>query len=486
MSYPQQTVAPRTVFHNHDPTTLVESTDNADVRTKKKPGRKPNPATPGRRKDANRLAQRLFRERKEQQMRQVEAEVKTLKIQRDRANAELDASKAENAYLKHLVVTMQTTMMEHGLPMPELQQPETSQSNLNGVGELGNDPDFAVDEISSDDPTNPIGKPGFHDRFLSPSTQQHNANMATVQPQAKPQSEIATPYVMIPTVASPQQDDFPSAEAMPFEILPWDSPKIVESLHLNHDFGMNTSIASTKFPGHTDEFTESPGDCHSKIPELTASYDTNNINPSIQTSNHSTEANDFQNQTSCSIFPSTIIIDANTQVFSPPTALMPTRAAIQLIQMRLRVQHYVTERHSTYSVSPTPLQFVVPHDPRIDLIPSKHMRDRLIVFHGAYDLDSLVQMLLEKAVYQGGNPDNPYNWELPDEFFNEYWFCCVQSDVDTTNKWRSERGAPNVNVKPPSFAKLRKFARYAEVGFENIVGEFFFFIFSLLFENSIC
>ncbi|RUS19798.1 hypothetical protein BC937DRAFT_86901 [Endogone sp. FLAS-F59071] len=421
-SYPEQLIAHRpTVFLNQDPTSLIESTDNADTRAKKKPGRKPNPATPGRRKDANRIAQRLFRERKEQQMRQVEAEVKTLKIQRDRANAELDTSKAENAYLKNLVVKMQTTIMEHGLPMPQLQELETLQSNLN---ELGNESDNVIDVISSHDPTNPIGKPGSHDRFPSLSTQQHNANPATVQPQAKLQFETATPHAVTPTIASPQQDHFRSAETMSLDMLSWDFPKIVESLPLNHDFGMNTSISSRKFQGHIDEaFTESSEDCHFKIPEPTtySLYDTNNINPSIQ--------------------------------------------------MRLRVQHYVTARHSTYSITPTPLQLVVPHDPRIDLIPSKHMRDRLIVFHGAYDLDSLVQMLLEKAVYQGGNPDNPYNWELPDEFFSEYWFCCVQSDVDTTNKWRSERGAPNVNVKPPSFAKLRKFARIAEVGFDNIVDQ---------------
>jgi hypothetical protein len=389
----------------------------------------------------------------------IETEVKSLKVQRDRANAELEASKAENAYLRHFVVTMQSTMIEHGLAVPDFQEPEMSQ--LNAPSES----DYGIGMISLHDPTSPIGKPGSQVRFPGLS-----------QPQANAQSEATILHAAATTV-SPQLDYFDrSSEPMPFledslnsDSLAWDSfsaAKLNESLHLNNNFPTNASAAAPKFQDHG---TPSPVDCAYRIPGSVAVSLYGHINPSI--SLHPGDPNDLQNQAPSSIFPSTITIDANTQILSPPTALMRTRAAIQLIQMRLRAQHYATLRCSTYTVSPTSLQLAVPHDPRIDLIPCKHMRDRMIVFRGAYDLDNLLQMLLEQAVYHGGNPDDPYNWELPDEFFDEYWFCCVQTDLETTNRWRSERGAPDVKVKPLPFAKLRRLARCAEVGHENIVDQ---------------
>src|SRR5438132_370648 len=48
---------------------------------RKKPGRKPNPASPALRKAQNRAAQRAFRERKERHLRDLED---TIKTQRDK------------------------------------------------------------------------------------------------------------------------------------------------------------------------------------------------------------------------------------------------------------------------------------------------------------------------------------------------------------------------------------------------------------------
>lgn len=101
------------------------STDPAG-KMRKKPGRKPNPASPALRKAQNRVAQRNFRERKEQHMRELEVAIKQIKDQRDKLYLEneqlkVDAeiSRSENWYLKGIVLTLQLVCYQHNLAIPQ-------------------------------------------------------------------------------------------------------------------------------------------------------------------------------------------------------------------------------------------------------------------------------------------------------------------------------------------------------------------------------
>ncbi|KAI9321228.1 hypothetical protein BX666DRAFT_1899905 [Dichotomocladium elegans] len=96
------------------------------VKVRKKPGRKPNPASPALRKAQNRAAQRAFRERKERHLREMELAVKQIREQRDRLQAENDRLKkdsdilaSENWYLKGIVLSLQLVCFRHNLVIPE-------------------------------------------------------------------------------------------------------------------------------------------------------------------------------------------------------------------------------------------------------------------------------------------------------------------------------------------------------------------------------
>jgi hypothetical protein len=96
------------------------------LKVRKKPGRKPNPASPALRKAQNRAAQRAFRERKEKHMRELEIAIKQVRDQRDKFQTENEQLKAdqeimrsENWYLKGIVLTLQLVCFQHNLVIPQ-------------------------------------------------------------------------------------------------------------------------------------------------------------------------------------------------------------------------------------------------------------------------------------------------------------------------------------------------------------------------------
>lgn len=96
------------------------------VKIRKKPGRKPNPASPALRKAQNRAAQRAFRERKEKHLKDLEVNVKGIKEHRDRLlhenhklTTENEVIKAENWYLKGIVLSLQLVCLQHNLVIPQ-------------------------------------------------------------------------------------------------------------------------------------------------------------------------------------------------------------------------------------------------------------------------------------------------------------------------------------------------------------------------------
>jgi hypothetical protein len=94
------------------------------------------------------------------------------------------------------------------------------------------------------------------------------------------------------------------------------------------------------------------------------------------------------------------------------------------------------------------LQLTIPHDPRIDLIPTPHMRDRMILFRDQFDLDDCFRCLLGHSVFHGGDPAIAANWQLPPEFFEKYWFLTIDYDLRrTTNRWRRLQGLSELDFK---------------------------------------
>src|SRR6266498_4578033 len=87
-----------------EPVSPVTGENGEPVKQRKKPGRKPNPASPALRKAQNRAAQRAFRERKERHLRDLENTIKTLRENQydsdNKYRSLISHLEAENSYWK--------------------------------------------------------------------------------------------------------------------------------------------------------------------------------------------------------------------------------------------------------------------------------------------------------------------------------------------------------------------------------------------------
>ncbi|KAI1464664.1 uncharacterized protein F4812DRAFT_441465 [Daldinia caldariorum] len=104
------------------------------------------------------------------------------------------------------------------------------------------------------------------------------------------------------------------------------------------------------------------------------------------------------------------------------------------------------------SLQQTELQRNTPHEPWIDLIPDKKMRDNAILATGAYkreDIDTAVagsitgqtHMIEMSGLIAWGDPWQPEGWEMTEGFIKKFPFLVkgCWSILESTNRWRALR-----------------------------------------------
>ncbi|KAJ8656899.1 hypothetical protein O0I10_007496 [Lichtheimia ornata] len=363
------------------------------VKIRKKPGRKPNPASPAVRKAQNRAAQRAFRERKERHLRDLENTIRSLREQRNHATKELnsmktklDGYKAENWYLKGVVLTLQFVCLHHSIQIPT-HSPYLTEEALNDMAKTS---PHAIEAYVNAYTRNNIDlKPMMASQFANMAkTEEENEGSTTNNNNPDPSS------------TQPLSPQPPPSEAGS-SIAPDSS--MTGTFSMLHDDGASTSHASTT---HDIQF------------------DMDTISEPAAETTIKTEPSD-------------------------PTTAPSSLSAIQQIRLQLRVQSTLSRLgKSSVRLQPTLLQLAIPHDPRIDLIPTPHMRDRMIIFRDLMDYDRCFSMLLNGAVYHGGDPTMSESWELPGDFFAEFWYLATNYDYNKTNKWRRLKGLPEVDLEP--------------------------------------
>ncbi|KAL0096690.1 hypothetical protein J3Q64DRAFT_1620753, partial [Phycomyces blakesleeanus] len=327
------------------------------IKIRKKPGRKPNPASPALRKAQNRAAQRAFRERKERHLRDLENTIRTLRELRQanlkqhrQTKKELDATKAENWYLKGVVLTLQFICLHNNIKIPT-HSPYLTEEALEDIAKTA---PHAIEAY--------VNAYTHNNQQLKPTMASHFAN--TIHDEDEDEDE-GHDVLENPIVKLEQLEDQVN----------WQDRSIQND---NDD------------------------DNH----------------------NHNNSNNPFQPH---------------------PSSL----SAIQRIRLQLRVQSSLTAiGNSAARLQPTILQLAIPHDPRIDLLPTPHMRDRMIIFRDIMDYDRCFAMLLNGAVHHGGDPTMSESWELPPEFFSEFWYLCINYDIKVTNNWRRVKGLPDIAAGP--------------------------------------
>ncbi|KAI8971937.1 hypothetical protein BDF20DRAFT_887364 [Mycotypha africana] len=360
------------------------------VRIRKKPGRKPNPASPALRKAQNRAAQRAFRERKERHMRELETNVKAIKEQRDtlmheneKLSSDNEILKAENWYLKGIVLSLQLVCLQHNLSIPQ-HCPHVNDQTLSVLAQSIPNSIASYMNLKKKNKLNLADKiQQQNSQFDSKLKQQHQQEQSSVHRQC---------------LVTQNNDDLHM------------SKKHKNSIDINE---RNKRKASTSNPYLQDMPTLSPISTEEvgSVPSANSVDAASNILP-IQT----------------------------TTVNEPASSNL---AALQILRMRLRLQC----AKIPLTIRPTLLQLTVPHDPRIDLIPTPQMRDRMILFKDQFDLDDCFRCLLSGSVFHGGDPAVAGNWQLPAEFFDNYWFLTTDYNLRRcTNEWRKKQGLQEIKV----------------------------------------
>ncbi|CEP09644.1 hypothetical protein [Parasitella parasitica] len=364
------------------------------IRIRKKPGRKPNPASPALRKAQNRAAQRAFRERKEKHLKDLEATIRNLREQRSTAAHELDkvkthleSYKAETWYLKGVVLTLQFICMHHNIQIPT-HSPYLSEAALAKMAQTA--PHAIEAYVNAYTRNNTNLKPAMSYNFAD--KQLHN-------PPAK------------------------------------DSPSPISS-HLKNN---------------TQEYEHNEYKDRNDIEDgQSMDFIQDNLEEKSQVKPENNQQTNMLNQEKYQTQETQAQQRTESELSDPPISSIE---AIQHIRLKLGIQSAISNKNvlddqATARLKPTILQLAIPHDSRIDLIPTPYMRDRMIIFRDQMDYDRCFAMLLNEAVYHGGDPTMSESWELPADFFSEFWYLTIDYDIKKTNRWRREKGLEDVAPGP--------------------------------------
>ncbi|KAK4046553.1 hypothetical protein OIV83_006005 [Microbotryomycetes sp. JL201] len=118
------------------------------------------------------------------------------------------------------------------------------------------------------------------------------------------------------------------------------------------------------------------------------------------------------------------------ELFNQPTD-NPKLQAIQMISYHMRNKR---EQAARMSSSETGIIF-----------PS--LRDRLILLKDQYDLQTLLEDLMDALDIHGNDILQPCNWELSEKFLKKYWYVIDAEVLGYTNRWRKERGEIELTMK---------------------------------------
>ena len=368
------------------------------IKIRKKPGRKPNPASPALRKAQNRAAQRAFRERKERHLKDLEGTIRQLREQRNSAVKELngvkskmDSFRAENWYLKGVVLTLQFVCLHHNIHIPTHSPYLTEEA----LGEMAKTTPHAIEAYVNAYTRNNINlKPTMAAHFANaPNEKDSPLQTQTEYPQQQQAEE---------TLDNPETEEEERADT-----------EMVEDED-EEDYKNNSLSPEPHYVKIEEEEDEA----------MTQWVKQHNENKKRQEKEEQEKKEAKEED-------------------KPDHA--SSISAIQRIRLQLRIQSTITNvGKSAVRLQPTILQLAIPHDPRIDLIPTPHMRDRMIIFRDQMDYDRCFAMLLNGAYYHGGDPTMSASWELPAEFFTEFWYLAINYDVNRTNTWRRLKGLPEI------------------------------------------
>ncbi|THH09057.1 hypothetical protein EW145_g2272 [Phellinidium pouzarii] len=117
------------------------------------------------------------------------------------------------------------------------------------------------------------------------------------------------------------------------------------------------------------------------------------------------------------------------------------------LQEATKLIHYHLDnykRNNAYclpqSLRPTLVQRTVPHESVIDNIPHPELRDRMILLRGRFDLVDALHEYTRSLTLHGDDVLAHNNWEIGESWLRHYGFLIDPAVLAICNRWRRERG----------------------------------------------
>ena len=435
------------------------TTDN-NTRARKKPGRKSNPCSQALRREQNRVAQRVFRERKNQHVLELEEKGRELHNECDKLMSEnkalysgIGALGNERQHLKGLMMSLQLVCLMNNVEIPN-HEPYLDKEYLDDMIQDSSIPEMvhsykkAKDSHKSPETGEQVKKPAStlsmakSGEYVTTGTilVDHNSVQTVVGRRVAARS-FSTKQLQ---QRQQQQQQHFITTSVPLAMSVWQKPSI--------DTGTGTTSSSIKINAHCNENNDSDANKDAVIQE--------NKNDEMEE----------EEQEGAGGFKS-LSFSKKSVALTEGTLPSFDLAKFQTMRLQLQLQSVCSKLGSNFKLNPTKLQVIyctyisfletrsitinffilincynfllliyvqlkIPHDLRIDLIPISIMRDRMIILQGSYDIDDCIRCLLDGMIYQHGDPLKTSSWKFPIEFYERFWFFANDYSVEEIkNRW---------------------------------------------------
>ncbi|KAJ7937217.1 hypothetical protein B0H13DRAFT_2302937 [Mycena leptocephala] len=98
------------------------------------------------------------------------------------------------------------------------------------------------------------------------------------------------------------------------------------------------------------------------------------------------------------------------------------------------------------SLRPTLVQRTVPHESVIDRILHPELRDRMILLRGRFDLVDCLLDYRNAVTIHGDDVLAHSNWEISEKWLRQYGFLVDPATLNIVNRWRRERAEPELRI----------------------------------------
>ncbi|KAF8974400.1 hypothetical protein BDZ97DRAFT_19961 [Flammula alnicola] len=406
-----------------------------------KPGRKKNPNSQAARRDQNRIAQREFRLRKQQRIRDLEARVEILSGGKDEALGEmrnmLKDLMAENQTLRNLLRSLASFIGEGaGGVLPKL------------GWDLGDFNDF-INKSETD-----TAWEGFNRRKKGQNGESESSNTNTSISQAPKRS--AEGDQVGPRSKKPRNDDndtdksqngFSMLVPMPASSIP--PPPLYPPAPRPERNGMfselmrgsNGSPMFMQSPATTSS-SQYPGAGGSNLDGYQSTYlPAVNINMDQRV-----PSSPYDSPSSGSVTQQRVQLpnDGNVSDDIEHDDDPKKNEAYKLIHYHL--ENY--KRNSSYclpaSLRPTIVQRTIPHESVVDGVLHPELRDRMILLRQRFELADCLMDFRQSVIIHGDDVLAHSNWEVGEKFIRKYSFLIDAPVLKIANRWRRERGEPEL------------------------------------------